>query len=208
MLGRRWRRLRRSPQLFWVAAAGLALTSGMVVTRMVGAVEDRARELGGLVEVPVAAGELEVGAVLDGSDVVWERLPAALLPDSVPLEEIDGQVVSVPVVAGEVVTEAKVGGTGLSATAALIPSGRRALAVPIGAGLPPLERGDRVDVLATFEPAGEEGVEPTFPVAEGAGVVAVTDDVVTVAVDALDAPRVAYALAMATVTLALSGATP
>jgi hypothetical protein len=70
-----------------------------------------------------------------------------------------------------------------------------------------LEVGDRVDVLATFDPGVSGDGEPTFAVATGAVVVHVGDDAVTVAVRQAAAPRVAYALAAGTVTLVLSGTT-
>lgn len=210
------RRLRRSPLVFWTAALVVAGLAGTATTRAVAEAEARARELGGLVEVAVAARPLHPGDEVRGGDVTVERLPAALLPDSapVPAGAVAGRIVVVPVVPGEVLTEAKVGGDGVTGAAALVPAGMRAIAVPVGAGIPPLEQGHRVDVLATFETAfGPDGggattepIEPTFAVAEDAVVVAVDDDVVTVAVPAADSPRVAYAVATAIVTLALSGA--
>jgi hypothetical protein len=76
--------------------------------------------------------------------------------------------------------------------------------VPTGSGLP-LEVGDRVDVLATFDPGVAGDGTPTFAVATGAVVVHVGRDAATVAVSQAAAPRVAYALAAGTVTLVLSG---
>lgn len=76
--------------------------------------------------------------------------------------------------------------------AALVPAGGRAVAVPVADALPPLRRGDRVDVLA-----------PSV-VAADAVVLDVGETVVTVAVVAADAPRVADALARGPVTLALA----
>jgi hypothetical protein len=97
------------------------------------------------------------------------------------------------------------------------------LAVPSGPGTPPLEVGDTVDVLATFDPfvfetdptaasAGAGGPGPVAgawavpgPVVGGALVVDVAEGAVTVAVDAADAPGLAFALAQGSVTLALAG---
>ena len=80
----------------------------------------------------------------------------------------------------------------------------------LGTDTPPLRLGDRVDVLATFDVLdptdGSGGAEPTGAVADGALVVDVSDDAVTVAVPATDAARVAFAVARGTVTLALVGA--
>jgi hypothetical protein len=80
------------------------------------------------------------------------------------------------------------------------------VAVPTGSGLP-LRVGDRVDVLATFDPGVSGDGEPTFAVARGAVVVHVGKEAVTVAVAEAAAPKVAYALAAGTVTLVLSGTT-
>ncbi|MDP9389783.1 MAG: hypothetical protein M3Q48_18175, partial [Actinomycetota bacterium] len=75
-----------------------------------------------------------------------------------------------------------------------------------------LRPGQRVDVLATFdtgEGAGEgdgegDGGPPTFPVAQGALVLDVGEEWVTVGVEAGEAPRVAFAVARGTVALALT----
>lgn len=84
-------------------------------------------------------------------------------------------------------------------------AGSRALAVPTGPGALALRPGDRVDVLATFDPlVAPRGEDPTATVARGATVVAVRGQGVTVAVSAVEAPRVAFALSQATIALALA----
>jgi hypothetical protein len=65
--------------------------------------------------------------------------------------------------------------------------------------LPPVEPGDRVDVLVTV------GDAPTVTVASRAVVVDVTEDAVTVAVPTDRAPRVAFGAVAGAVTLALRG---
>ncbi|MDP8992888.1 MAG: RcpC/CpaB family pilus assembly protein, partial [Actinomycetota bacterium] len=109
----------------------------------------------------------------------------------------------VPVVAEEVLLEAKLAPWGVQGIAALVPPGRRALAVPAGKGGLALRRGQRVDVLATFDVTDGRS-EPTFPVASAALVVDVGEEAVTVAVGPEEAPRVAFAVARGTVTLALT----
>jgi hypothetical protein len=61
-------------------------------------------------------------------------------------------------------------------------------------------------VLATFDTGdGPAGADPTFAVARSARVLGVTGDkAVTVALSPDEAPRVAFAIAKATVTLALT----
>jgi len=83
---------------------------------------------------------------------------------------------------------------------ALVPVGWRAVSVPAGpSGVPPLEAGQRVDVLATTEDLR------TSVVVESAIVVFVDGETgsVTVAVPRSSAPAVATASAAASVTLAL-----
>ena len=83
--------------------------------------------------------------------------------------------------------------------------GSRALAVPTGPGALPLHPGDRVDVLATFDPlVAPAGEDPTVAVARAATVVGVRRQGVTVAVSEREAPRVAFALSQATIALALA----
>jgi Flp pilus assembly protein CpaB len=106
-------------------------------------------------------------------------------------------------VPGEVVVRSRLAPDGRRGAAALLPEGQRAIAVPGGAGRPPLRLGDRVDVLATL---GDDSGR-TVVVVTGATVLDVDDqrDLVTIAVPPDDAPSVASAVATATVTLALSG---
>ena len=111
----------------------------------------------------------------------------------------DGQVVSQAVLAGEPVVEARLGGD------RLVPPGSRALALPTGPGALGVRPGDRVDLLATFDPlVAPAGEDPTVTVARAATVVAVRTRSITVAVTAAEAPRVAFALSQATITLALT----
>lgn len=217
-------RLRRSPLPFWALAVALALCTGITVSRLVGEASARAARLGGLVDVVVAARRVEAGKSLRPADLTVRRLPADALPDG-PIKASDasavGKVVLVPLVQREVLLASKLAPDGLLGVAALVPSGHRALAVPVDPGGLSFRLGNRVDVLATFDVPGEPvagagvaGVDegtasaapaPTFPVATAALVVDVGDEAVTVAVTDDESPRVAFALARGTVTLALTG---
>lgn len=207
-------RLRRSPLPFWALAVALSLATGLTVARLAGEAAARADRLGGLVDVPVASRPIAAGAVVRPADVEVRSLPSALVPSGRLARSPAGRVAIVPLAPGEVVLAAKLAPDGLTGVAALVPPGHRALAVPVDAGALALRPGHRVDVLATLElgggalvegaaPAGG-GAAPTFPVATGALVVDADDDAVTVAVTPDEAPRVAFALARGTVTLALT----
>lgn len=199
-------RLRRSPLPFWALALALSLATGLTVARLAGEAAARADRLGGLVDVPVAARPIAAGAVVRPADVEVRSLPSALVPSGRLARRPAGRVAIVALSPGEVVLAAKLAPDGLTGVAALVPPGHRALAVPVDAGALALRPGHRVDVLATLELAGAggTGAAPTFPVATAALVVDADDDAVTVAVTAEEAPRVAFALARGTVTLALT----
>lgn len=197
-------RLRRHPLLFWPLALGLALVTGLTVTRLLAEASARADRLGGLRQVPVAARPVEAGELLSPEAVTTRRLPVAALPAGPVAWSPLGHAVLVPLAPGEVLLEAKLAPWGVQGVAALVPPGRRALAVPAGPGGLALRRGHRVDVLATFD-APDQGAEPTFPVATAALVLEVAGEAVTIAVAPDEAPRVAFALARGTVTLALAG---
>lgn len=184
--------LRRFPIGYWVAAFLLVALTFSVVTSLVGRASAAASRWGAVSPVVVAARAVPAGTVLGPDDVVVRSLPSSLLPAGALRRPPVGRTVLAPLGRGEVVTAARV-------AERLLPEAARALAVPVGPGTPPLRRGDRVDVLATFDQ------EPTFAVATGAGVLAVDGDgkAVTVGLSTDEAPRVAFALAEGTVTLAL-----
>ena len=87
--------------------------------------------------------------------------------------------------------------------AALIPAGDVGIAVPIDPGTLTLAIGDRVEVLATFDPDTIDG-NPTIVVSALALVVDVRDAAVTLSMPQADGERVAFALATAAVTVVLT----
>lgn len=192
----RYRRLLRRPIPFWLAALALTALTVSTVSRVSGAAAAERDRWGERRPVVVARHDLEPGDAL--RDVEVRMLPAALVPHGA-LRGADGQVVTAWIGAGEVVLSERVAPGGLSATAARLPPGTRGVAVPQGVAPLPVEVGDRVDVIATLDTT-------SVMVSTGATVIAVGDDAVTVAVDRVDAARVAFAVATAAVTLLLSGA--
>jgi Flp pilus assembly protein CpaB len=182
--------LRRFPVGWWAAAFLLVILTGVTVSSLVGRASALASRRGAPVRVAVATRSVGAGDVVASGDVVLRDVPAGLVPTGALRRPPVGRTLLAPLARGEVVTAARIG--------AFIPDGTRALAVPVGPGTPSLRRGDRVDVLATFD-----GDEPTFAVASAAGVLdVVAGKAVTIAVTTDEAPRVAFALAQGTVTLA------
>jgi len=192
--------LRRRRVPYWATAGALALVTALVVGRLgAQAAAERAR-WGATRPAVVVASPVRAGEPLEGR-VRTRALPLALLPSHALTSVPRRAVAAVDLAPGEIVLAGRLAGR--SPLASRLPAGRRGVAVPAAGGLP-VDVGDRVDVLATFD-TGETGVDPTLVVARDALVLALVDEAVTVAVERDAAPRVAYALAVGTVTLALSG---
>lgn len=199
--------LRRDPRLWWLAVGACALTVGLIVSTIVGAA-DRTRAAWGRSErVLVATHDLAPGDRIDRGDVTLVDRPTAMLPGRVLRRLPDRAIVRSTILAGEVVVAPRLTTGSLSAVAARLPPGTRAIAIPIELGsAPPLDTGDLVDVLVALPPELAAGRPPGFAVATDALVVALDDSAVTIAVPRATAPRIAVALGQGAVTLALVGA--
>jgi Flp pilus assembly protein CpaB len=192
-------RLRRRPVLWWLAVVGLSLTIGLVLESGLSRAQADARRFGAPTEVAVARVDLAAGATAGPATVELRPWPEGLVPDGALNRVPEGLVVSQAILAGEPVVETRLGAEHL------VPPGRRALALPTGPGGLGVRPGDRVDLLATFDPlVAPAGEDPTVTVAQAATVVSVRARSITVAVTETEAPRVAFALAQATITLALT----
>ncbi len=197
-------RLARRPSLFWLAAVVLAALTGLTVARLLGQAQEAAARWGETRPTLVATADLAPGAVVGAADAVLERRPAALVPAGALDRLAEGQTVAAPIMAGEAVVAERLAPAGLSPLAAALPAGGRGIAVTTGPGTPPLEAGDIVDVLVTFDPDTVGDGEPTFPVARAAAVIGVNEEAVTLGVTSEEASRVAFALTAGVVTLVLS----
>lgn len=104
------------------------------------------------VAVWTASSDLPRGTTLTDAMIVQRSMPSAFLPPGSfrSTDAITGRVLSADVVAGEVLTRARVAAADVGPIAALVPPGLRAVVVP--SGVPPgtIRAGDRVDVLATY----------------------------------------------------------
>jgi Flp pilus assembly protein CpaB len=188
---------------WWACALAVALIAAVRVGRLDDDASARRAAWGASSVVVVASRDLAPGDVVAAADVVVDQWPVAVVPVGAVAEPPVGRTVVAPIVAGEAVVARRLAPAGLSGTAALVPDGMRAVAVPAGGSygleVPPLAVGDRVDVLVTVD-------GPADVVAHDAVVVAVGETATTIAVDASEVPDVAAAVALGTVTLALVGA--
>lgn len=108
-------------------------------------------------EVVVTTGDLAAGRVIGPDDLRTIELPRAAIPAGATTSsanDLVGATVNRPIYAGEVMVDGRLGPAGLSAVAARVPAGFRAVAVPTGSAVPPLAPGDRVDLLAVGDPYG------------------------------------------------------
>jgi Flp pilus assembly protein CpaB len=193
--------LRRHPLVYWTAVAILVVTTGVVVSSMSREAEVARQAFGDLERVPVARRTLAAGERIGAGDVEWRELPARLV-SGLPPDEVVDQVVSATIYAGEPIVAPRLAPDGAGAVAARVPAGRHALAVPVTVGSPAVEVGDVVDLLAVATP------DPSGPaperVARRAPVVDVTDEAVTVAVDADEVRSTAFALGTGAVVIVLT----
>jgi Flp pilus assembly protein CpaB len=190
--------------------AAVSLGTGLTVHALVDDATAARDRYGRTTRVAVVQRDLPAGSTLRAGDVALESRPIALVPvgalDDVPL----GRAARVALVRGEVLVRSRVAPDGVVGVAAVVPDTWRAVAVPVAAGtIPPVRPGDRVDVLVTLATPGAatevDATEPTIRVAEGALVVDVARDAVTIAVPAARVTRVAFGVAMGEITLALIG---
>lgn len=195
----RLRRVTRSPVGYWLAVILLAAATGLSVARLVGTAEAQRARFGAQRPVAVAVRAPGVGDVLTGDDVAVREMPAAFVPPGAAASEsaVVGRTVVVALFAGEAVLESHLAPAGVRGLGARLTPGRRAMAVPVNAATPAVRAGDAVDLLATLE--GEK----TFAVAEGATVLDVGADAVTVALSTDETSRVADAVTRGAVTLTI-----
>lgn len=192
-----WRVRRRLR--YWPVTLCLALIAGTATALALADAESAGRSFGERRRVAVAVRDLPVGHVIEDGDVEWRELPALVATHAVDTETV-GRVVTQPVLASEPIVDARLAPTGASGADALVPAGRRGVAVPALGVHPPLELGDRVDVLTAPPLTGSRAETVT----RDALVVAVDEQAVTVAVEERDVPRVGLAVLDGTAVIALA----
>ncbi|MBA5776233.1 Flp pilus assembly protein CpaB [Stappia sp. F7233] len=158
-----------------IAILGIALGAGLLAARLVTSgseapvpqvtAEASAPELD---EVLVATQDIKLGSQLSSSDLSWAVWPKDSTPHGVirrsdrpgALEEMAGRIAKAPVYSGEPVREERLIATDRGFMAAILPKGRRAVAVPVeavttagGFILP----GDKVDLILTKSTGARNG---------------------------------------------------
>jgi len=201
-----WWRGSRAQVARWLLALVLALGAAVLVADQRRDAADTVAGFGTRRSVVVARHDLEPGRVISAGDVASYDLPLVAIPSGAMSGDTVGRIVTAPIVAGEVMNQARLAPDGLSAIAGLVPPGARGISVPRpadGSGLA-VQRGDVVDVVAAENTNTGEG--PTL-VARAAVVIEVNDAAVTLAVRADEVPGVAAAVGRGVPVLALAGPT-
>ena len=200
------RRLTRQQR--WRAVGTLAALVLLTTTvRSLWAAENARAAWSSTTGVMVATRDLSPGTILALPDLRVVALPEAVVPPGAARGEparLVGSTVTRPILTGEPVASARLGPAGLSPTAALLPPGWRALALPPATASPPLAAGDRVELVAVA--GGPGSAAPARIVADEAEVLAASDDALTVAVPAGEVTEVVAAVAQGLVTAVLVGA--
>lgn len=177
-----------------------------------------------LQEILVAAADLTEGHKLTGDDLRWQSWPEAAMnpgfitrsgrPDAG--EALAGSVVRDSMVAGEPVREGKLAQPGTGFLSAMLPAGKRAVAVPVSAETTAggfIRPHDRVDVIATPR---DSDINSSRTIATNIKVLAIDQNAnqaeaenatvgktATLELDPDQAEAVASALAMGAISLAL-----
>ena len=192
----RWRARRRPLQ---VAIVGLAIVTWVIVHSLLAGAQAARRSWGPGTPVIVATHRLKAGDAVVANDVEARTLPAIAVPDGALREPPVGRTVVAPVERGEILVGARVTDNHV------LPAGTRGVAIPLDEGHLRLDIGDRVDVIAAFDPVDvSDGGPPAFVLVANALVADISDTSATVAVPVDDAPRVALALRQGAVVLVLS----
>ena len=136
-----------------VVVVAVVLVTGLVFAAQFRAVDAARQRWTDTRVVAVARRDLEPGQVVEAGSVDLEEVATASVAPAALGEVPLGSVVRYPVAAGEALVGSRLAPEGLTGIAALVPAGERAVALPVGpAARPPLQVGDRVDVLAVLAP--------------------------------------------------------
>jgi pilus assembly protein CpaB len=202
----------------------LAVLLGSLAFLLVRGYQDRVEALrpavGPMVQVVVAASDLDRGSVLSEATLETSSMPESFVPPGAVASTAAaaGRVLTADIGAGEVLTSSRLSVPQAGPIAALVPEGLRAMVIT--APLPPnaLRPGDHVDVYATYG-GGRPHTEVAASALEvlriiagapGGGIAGTTSsaDGITLVllVDEAAAERLAYARSFAQLSVAILGA--
>lgn len=190
----------RRPVVYWTVVGLLLVITVIGVARQ----SDRQRQLtetyGELREVPVAVALIRPGEPLGAETVRWEQRPAAAVPPGSATDLAEGALAAAAIYPGEVVHTERIAGSGSGLSSRLAP-GVAAVTVPASYGVPPVQPGDRVNLVAVVDTFAAESAPEARTVARHATVVEVDEDAVTVAIGATEVEPTVSALIWGTIAV-------
>ncbi len=190
----------RRPLVYWSVVGLLLVITVIGVARQ----SDRQRQLtetyGELREVPVAVALIRPGESLGAEAVRWEQRPAAGVPPGAVTDLAEGALAAAAIYPGEVIHTERVAGSGGGLSSRLAP-GVAAVSVPASYGVPPVQPGDLVNLIAVVDTFAAESAPKARTVARHATVVEVDEDAVTVAIGATEVEPTVSALIWGTVAV-------
>ena len=174
----------------------LAIVVGVGVSNRA-ALGDEQAGWGTLVEVAIVAEGREVGEVVTGQHIRFESLPAVAVPDdSIQAEAFDDSHAAAQLHVGDVLRRRDL----VEERQDAVGEDQRAIAIPVGADVPALTVGRRVDVFVfddAFGPVASAAAEPV-----SGTVVQLLEDAVVVSVDQQHVATVAAGIVNGRVLLA------
>lgn len=196
--------LRRAARLrlaAWCAAAVIAV----LVHHTVSDADVRQRAWGRTRPVVVAARRIEAGTLLDTSVLTSDERPIAVLPDDTLRGVSPGQRATRSIERGEELTSSDVAPSGRSPVAAQLEPGRAAVVLQLGEAAPPVDAGDRVDVITDVDPSSAipvtAGASDATVVAHSATVISADVDLVVLSVAETEAAATAHAALVGGISL-------
>lgn len=194
----------RRPLVYWSVVGLLLVVTVIGVSRQ----SDRQRQLaetyGDPVDVPVAASLIRAGEAVGGGAVVWERRPASAVPAGAATDLPADAIAAAAIYPGEVVHAGRLAGRGGGLSSRLAPD-VAAVSVPSTYGVPPVEPGDRVHLIAVQDTFAAAQAPEARTVARHATVVELDEDAVTVAIRAAEVEPTVAALVWGTITVVAVG---
>lgn len=203
-LRRAWRQIRYRRIPYWTLVGLVGTIAFASWNSTLRAADEALTDWGETAHVPVAIARIEPGETITEANITWRELPLGLLAGE-PSPDPAGRAATDLILTDEVVAEERLGAPGADGTAALVPTGALGIAVPLDDTIPPLDVGDRVELLANMAELSESTEDAPVgnrSVTSGT-IVAVHEHSVTVAVPAQNAGPAASAVAYGAATLAL-----
>jgi pilus assembly protein CpaB len=213
------RKLPRSSFVLLSASVASALSAALVMRAYAHRLDVARPDGGPPIAVVAAVAHVPRGSVLTETVLEVVTLPSRFAPPGAvrDLARATGRIVVTDIAAGEVVTQLRLAGSRSGPTASLVGVGMRAVEIPVASAVG-VRPGDLVDVIATFGGGGAhtevagEAIEvlavdragggasfggDTAPTQGGIGLVLL--------VSPMDAERLAFASAFATLSVAVRG---